>query len=446
MARAKTAFITGITGQDGAYLAQLLLEKGYHVAGGARLCQLSQVSRSSGGKRPGNARPAPLDPATLDRAQTARLWALGIARQVALYPLDLTRGEDLRRLLDALAPDEIYNLGAESHVGSSWDAPVRAGDINALGVARLLEVLRKEGAQARLFQASSSEIFGPPAPRAEPPTTPETYPETHPESPAEKGPRRSEPREILLSETSPVAPRSPYGIAKAYGHFITSGYRMSHGLHASSGILFNHESPLRGESFVTRKITRALAAIARGGQTPCLLGNLAARRDWGFAGDYVAAMWRMLQEPAGGDYVLATGVTTSIRGFIGHAAAALGLDLAWEGAGLEERAIDRASGRLVIAVSPAFFRPSDPAVLCGDGGKARARLGWQPRIDVTALAEMMVRADYDALGAGAMARDFGGGTGPHTGPHTGLHWSGQRKAPCAKDHASRSGARHDRAA
>lgn len=334
----KRAFITGITGQDGAYLARLLLDKGYEVHGGMRR----------------NA-----------QAERARLEALGVAERVILHDLDLSEMTNIFRLIRDVPVDEFYNLAAQSFVGTSWDQPLYTGDVNAMGVARVLDALRTLAPDTRFYQASTSEMFG----------LVQAVPQV---------------------ETTPFYPRSPYGVAKVYGHYTTVNYRESFGMHASCGILFNHESPLRGEEFVTRKITRALARIARGGNAPLQLGNLSARRDWGFAGDYVEGMWRMLQQDTPGDYVLATGVTTPIRDFVRFAAEALDITLDWQGEGIHEVATDRRSGRTVVEVNPAFFRPAEVDLLVGDAGRARAQLGWRPRVDVQGLAQMMARADYDA--------------------------------------------------
>lgn len=335
----KRAFITGITGQDGAYLAQLLLDKGYEVHGGMRR----------------NA-----------QAERARLETLGIAEQVILHDLDLSEMTNIFRLIRDVRVDEFYNLAAQSFVGASWDQPLYTGDVNGMGVARLLDALRTLAPETRFYQASTSEMFG-------------------------------LVQAVPQAETTPFYPRSPYGVAKAYGHHITVNYRESFGMHASCGILFNHESPLRGEEFVTRKITRGLARIARGGNAPIALGNLSARRDWGFAGDYVEGMWRMLQQDIPGDYVLATGVTTPIRDFVSFAAEALDMPLDWRGDGIEEVATDRRTGRRVIEVNPAFFRPAEVDLLVGDASRAQRQLGWRPKVDVRGLATMMARADYDAV-------------------------------------------------
>jgi GDPmannose 4,6-dehydratase len=335
----KRAFITGITGQDGAYLAQLLLDKGYEVHGGMRR----------------NA-----------QAERARLETLGIADQVILHDLDLSEMTNIFRLIRDVRVDEFYNLAAQSFVGASWDQPLYTGDVNGMGVARLLDALRTLAPETRFYQASTSEMFG-------------------------------LVQAVPQAETTPFYPRSPYGVAKAYGHHITVNYRESFGMHASCGILFNHESPLRGEEFVTRKITRGLARIARGGNAPIALGNLSARRDWGFAGDYVEGMWRMLQQDTPGDYVLATGVTTPIRDFVSFAAEALDMPLDWPGNGVAAGAPDRRTGRRVIEVNPAFFRPAEVDLLVGDASRAQRQLGWRPKVDVRGLATMMARADYDAV-------------------------------------------------
>ena len=280
----------------------------------------------------------------------------------------MTDSTNLIRLIQETQPDEIYNLAAQSHVQVSFETPEYTGNADAIGTLRLLEAIRilKMEKKVRFYQASTSEMFG-------------------------------LIQEERQSEKTPFYPRSPYGVAKLYAHWMTVNYRESFGLHASSGILFNHESPLRGKEFVTRKITMGLAQLARGGTTPVPLGNMAARRDWGFAGDYVEGMWRMLQQDTPDDYVLATGVTTSIRDFASHAAGALDMELDWQGEGLDEVAHDRRSGKKVIEVDPRFFRLAEVDLLIGDAAKARQKLGWQPQIGIEALAQMMARADYDAL-------------------------------------------------
>ncbi len=336
----KKAFITGITGQDGAYLSKLLLEKGYEVHGGVR---------------------------RISQPDTPRLDKLGVTRDVQLHDFDLSEMNNIYRTIEKIKVDEFYNLAAQSFVGSSWDLPIYAADTNGVGVVRILDCLRNFAPETRFYQASTSEMFG-------------------------------LVQEVPQSETTRLYPRSPYGVAKVYGHYITMNYRESFGMHASSGILFNHESPLRGKEFVTRKITLALAALARGGDAPVVLGNLDAKRDWGFAGDYVRGMWLMLQQEKADDYVLATGVTTPIRDFVIFAAEALGMDLAWDGEGVTETATDRKTGKRVVEISEKFFRPAEVDLLIGDAGKARENLGWTPEVDVRQLAEMMAKSDYDDLG------------------------------------------------
>lgn len=336
----KTAFITGITGQDGAYLAKLLLEKGYEVHGGVR---------------------------RISQPETVRLELLGIADQVTLHEFDLTEQNNIFRTIQAVEMDEFYNLAAQSFVGASWELPVYTADADAMGVVRILDTLRTLRPEARFYQASTSEMFG-------------------------------LVQEVPQKETTRLYPRSPYGVAKVYGHYITMNYRESFGLHASSGILFNHESPLRGKEFVTRKITLGLAQLARGGDAPVELGNMDAQRDWGFAGDYVEGMWRMLQQDEADDYVLATGVTTTIRDFFTYAAEELGMDLEWSGEAENETATDRKTGKLVMKVNPKFYRPAEVELLIGDASKARTQLGWEPTVDIRSLASMMAKSDFDTLG------------------------------------------------
>ena len=335
----KTAFITGITGQDGTYLAKLLLEKGYKVHGGVR---------------------------RISQPETTRLDLLGIADDVELHEFDLTEQNNIFRTIQKIEMDEFYNLAAQSFVGASWELPVYTADVDGMAVVKILDTLRTLRPDARFYQASTSEMFG-------------------------------LVQEVPQKETTRLYPRSPYGVAKVYGHYITMNYRESFGMHASSGILFNHESPLRGKEFVTRKITLGLAQLARGGDAAVELGNMDAKRDWGFAGDYVEGMWRMLQQDVADDYVLATGVTTTIRDFFTFAAEELGMDLAWEGEGENETATDRKSGKLVMKVNPKFYRPAEVELLIGDASKAREKLGWEAQTDVRGLAAMMAKSDYDAL-------------------------------------------------
>ena len=335
----KTAFITGITGQDGAYLAKLLLEKGYEVHGGVR---------------------------RISQPETTRLKSLGIANDIQLHDFDLLEQNSMFRVIRDVKMDEFYNLAAQSFVGASWELPVYTADADGMAVVRILDTLRTLRPECRFYQASTSEMFG-------------------------------LVQEVPQTETTRLYPRSPYGAAKVYGHYITMNYRESFGLHASSGILFNHESPLRGKEFVTRKITLGLAALARGGNIPIELGNMDARRDWGFAGDYVDGMWRMLQEDVADDYVLATGVTTTIREFFTFAGEALGMDLDWSGDGEKETATDRKTGKLVMKVNPHFFRPAEVDLLIGNPNKAVEKLGWKTTVNIRELASMMAISDFDAL-------------------------------------------------
>lgn len=335
----KTALITGITGQDGAVLAQFLLDKGY-VVHGLRLYS-----------------------ATSD---TQRLDGLRQSPDFHLHYGDLTDGGSLQRLIAQTQPGEVYNLAAQSHVKVSFAVPEATAQINALGTLRLLEAVRDT--DIRFYQASSSEMFGSaPAPQ---------------------------------NEDTPFAPCSPYASSKLYAYWLVRNYRDSYGLHASNGILFNHESPLRGEEFVTRKITLTVAAIVTG-QAECLLvGNLNARRDWGHARDYVEGMWLMLQQDTPGDFVLATGHAYSVREFITAAFACAGINIVWRGEGVEEKAFDAVSGRMLVAVDPQFFRPNEVHELVGDATKASEALGWQPRTTFRGLVEEMVAADLTALRGG----------------------------------------------
>ncbi len=336
----KTALITGIAGQDGAYLAQLLMSKGYKVLGTHR--------RSSGN-------------------YLSRLEELGIAGEVEPIDVDLTEYGNIHRVVEKVRPDELYNLAAQSFVGTSFEQPIYTSEVNAIGTARVLEAIRTVKPDTRFYQASTSEMFG--------------------NSPAPQ------------SEATPFAPVSPYGIAKLYAHHLTRNYRESFGLHATSGILFNHESPLRGREFVTRKITLGLARVVQGKQRELTLGNLDAKRDWGFAGDYVEGMWRMLQQDKADDYVLATGTMTSVRRFVELAGRSLGKDIVWEGKDERTTGIERGSGAAWIKIEPRFYRPVDVWELRGDASKARNVLAWQPKTDIEALVAMMVRTDYDRVAA-----------------------------------------------
>ena len=327
----KIALITGITGQDGSYLAELLLEKGYEVHGIVRRASLINTHR-------------------IDH----------IYNSIHLHYGDLTDSTNLVRVIQQVQPDEIYNLGAQSHVKVSFEMPEYTGMVDGLGTLRILEAVRLLGMEkkTRIYQASTSEMYG-------------------------------KVQEIPQSETTPFYPRSPYGVAKVYGYWIVKNYRESYGLHASSGILFNHESPRRGETFVTRKITRGLSSISTGQQDILYLGNLNAKRDWGHAKDFVEAMWLMLQQDEPDDYVIATGEQYSVKEFVEAAAPYFGMNIVWEGEGLDEVGIDKNTRKTVIKVSPKYFRPAEVETLLGDATKAKEKLGWEPKFSFKQLVEDM---------------------------------------------------------
>lgn len=336
----KKALITGITGQDGSYLAELLLKKNYEVHGVIRRSSSFNTER--------------IDHLYQDPHED------GV--RMFLHYGDLNDASSLNRMLREIRPDEIYNLGAQSHVRVSFDIPEYTGEIDGLGTVRLLEAIREVGLETKFYQASSSELFG-------------------------------LVRDTPQKESTPFHPRSPYGCAKAYAFYITVNYRESYGIFACNGILFNHESPRRGETFVTRKITRAATRIKLGLQDQLFLGNLDARRDWGFAGDYVEAMWVMLQQPEAADYVIATGVTHSVRSFVEKAFARVGIELEWRGKGTDEKGVDKSSGRVLVAIDPRYFRPAEVDFLLGDATKATHKMGWTPKIDLDGLVAMMVESD-----------------------------------------------------
>jgi GDPmannose 4,6-dehydratase len=338
----KRALITGITGQDGSYLAELLLEKGYEVHGMIRRSSSFNTGRINHIYR---------DPHEKD----VRLF---------LHYGDLNDASSINTLLRSIRPDEIYNLGAQSHVRVSFDVPEYTAEVDGLGAVRLLEGIRETGLDTRFYQASSSELFG-------------KVVET---------PQR---------ETTPFYPRSPYACAKAYAFYITMNYRESYGIYACNGILFNHESPRRGETFVTRKITRAAARIRLGMQECLYLGNMDAKRDWGFAGDYVEAMWLMLQQEQPEDYVIATGETWSVRTFAEKVFHRLGMPLEWRGSGVDEVGIDTGNGRTVIRIDPKYFRPAEVDLLLGDPSKARRQLGWRQKTSFDELVTMMTDSDLE---------------------------------------------------
>ena len=345
----KKAIITGITGQDGSYLAELLLEKGYEVHGIVRRSSSYNTSRIE-----------------------------HIIDKLHLHYGDLTDSINLVRLVKEIEPDEFYNLGAQSHVKISWDCPEFTAETDGLGTLRILEAIRINGLEkkTRFYQASTSELYG-------------------------------LIQEPIQSETTPFYPRSPYGVAKLYAYWITVNYRESYDMFACNGILFNHESPRRGENFVTRKITLAATRIKEGLQDCLYLGNLNAKRDWGHAKDYVEGMWRMLQAEKPEDFVLATGTTTTIRDFVTMTFKELDIDIEWTGSGVDEKGIDKATGRVLVAVDPQFFRPAEVDLLLGDSTKAQTKLGWKPQYDLLALTKEMVAEDLKLAKKEKLLRDNG---------------------------------------
>ena len=346
----KTALITGITGQDGAYLAELLLEKGYTVYG------------------------------TYRRTSSVNFWRieeLGIASHPNLHLVeyDLTDQASSVRLVKSVQPDEIYNLAAQSFVGVSFDQPLATAHITGLGPVHLLEAIRIVNPKIRFYQASTSELYG-------------------------------KALETPQKETTPFYPRSPYGVAKVYGHWITVNYREAYGMYACNGILFNHESPVRGETFVTRKITRGLARIRLGLEDCLYLGNLNAKRDWGHARDFVEAQWLMLQQPEPEDYVIATGEQHSVREFVDAVGQELDMKITWRGSGAKEEGYD-ATGRRIVAVDPRYFRPAEVDALLGDASKARRKLGWKPKVKFRELVSEMVREDLKLAERDELVRRHG---------------------------------------
>lgn len=333
----KTALVTGITGQDGAYLAELLLNMGYKVYGMNRRTSTNNTER--------------------------------IAKLLTKYPKtfslrygDLSDAASLTNLIKIVEPDEVFNLGAQSHVQVSFENPEYTANVSGVGTLRLLEAIRQTKIDAKFYQASTSELFG-------------------------------KVREIPQSETTPFYPRSPYGVAKLFAYWSVVNYREAYGMYACNGILFNHESPLRGEDFVTRKITLAATRIAKGKQDVLYLGNMDAKRDWGFAGDYVRAMWLILQQDIPEDYVIATGETHTVREFVELAFKQVGITIAWEGYGVNETGIDSDTGKMMVAIDPRFYRPTEVDVLIGNPTKAVTQLGWQREVSFEKLVEMMVAED-----------------------------------------------------
>ena len=341
----KKALMTGITGQDGSYLTELLLEKGYEVHGIIRRQSSQNTER--------------IDHVLNDSAFDKRVF---------LHYGDLTDSSNAHALIREIQPDEVYNLAAQSHVAVSFEVPEYTAEATGVGTIRLLEAVRQSGLPIRFYQASTSELFG-------------GLPETAPQS-----------------EATPFYPKSPYGAAKLYSFWITKNYRESYGMFACNGILFNHESPRRGETFVTRKITLAVARIAKGLQEKLTLGNLEAKRDWGFAGDYVEGMWRILQQDQPEDYVLATNETHTVREFAEKAFAETGVPIRWEGEGINEKGYDAKTGKLLVDVAEQFYRPAEVELLWGDSTKAEHELGWRRKVGFAELVKMMVTADLERLG------------------------------------------------
>jgi len=352
---AKKALITGVTGQDGAYLAEFLLNKGYEVHGIKRRTSLFNTDR--------------IDHLYQDPHETGRKFIL--------HHGDLTDSSSLIRIIQQVQPDEIYNLAAQSHVAVSFEEPEYTANSDALGSLRILEAIRILGLEkkTRFYQASTSELFG-------------------------------LVQEIPQKETTPFYPRSPYACAKLYAYWITVNYREAYGMYACNGILFNHESPIRGETFVTRKITRALARIKLGLQDCLFLGNMDAKRDWGHAKDYIEMQWLMLQQEKPEDFVIATGVQYSVRDFVNAAAKELGMSIRWEGQGVEEKGYD-AAGQVIVAVDPRYFRPTEVETLLGDPAKAKAKLGWTPKITFDELVAEMVREDLKSAERDELVKKHG---------------------------------------
>ena len=348
----KVALITGITGQDGSYLAELLLEKGYEVHGIIRRHSTIATDR--------------IDHLVEDASLKDRFF---------LHFGDLTDSSNLAMLIMKIKPEEVYNLGAQSHVAVSFEVPEYTAEATGVGTIRLLEAIRQSELDIRFYQASTSELFG-------------GLPDTAPQS-----------------EGTPFYPKSPYGAAKLYSYWITVNYRESYNMYACNGILFNHESPRRGEIFVTRKITMAVASIMAGKQEKLSLGNMDAKRDWGFAGDYIEGMWRMLQQDEPRDYVLATNETHTVREFVELAFAEVGIEIEWKGTGEDEKGYDKKTGRLMVDVDPRYFRPAEVELLWGDATKAETELGWERKVSFRKLVEMMVDEDMKTI-AGMSSEEF----------------------------------------
>ena len=350
----KIALITGVTGQDGAYLAELLLSKGYIVHG------IKRRSSSFNSARIDHIYQDPHIPGA----------------HFQIHYGDMTDSTNLIRIIQAVQPDEIYNLAAQSHVQVSFETPEYTANADATGALRILEAIRILGLteKTRFYQASTSELYG-------------------------------KAQETPQKETTPFYPRSPYGVAKLYAYWITVNYREAYGMHASNGILFNHESPIRGETFVTRKITRAVAAIHLGVQKTLFIGNLDAKRDWGHARDYVEGMWRIVQQPDPGDFVLATGETHSVREFVELAFSHIGRKIEWQGKGVDETGVDRASGETLVKIDSRYFRPTEVDLLLGDPSKAHRELGWKHKVTFPELVAEMVSSDLKAIASESQVRE-----------------------------------------
>ncbi|MBQ6786523.1 MAG: GDP-mannose 4,6-dehydratase [Lachnospiraceae bacterium] len=346
------ALITGITGQDGSYLAEFLLEKGYEVHGLVRRHSISNTAR--------------IDHLLNSEYNKVKFF---------LHFADTTDSSNLMRLIGEIRPTEVYNLAAQSHVGVSFEVPEYTADATGVSTLKLLEAIRVNGGNCRFYQASTSELFG-------------GLPETAPQS-----------------EKTPFYPKSPYGVAKLYSYWITVNYRESYNMFACNGILFNHESPRRGENFVTRKITLAIANIIAGKQDKLSLGNMNAKRDWGFAGDYIEGMWLMLQQAVPGDYVLATNETHTVREFVEAAFAELGITIRWEGEGVNEKGYDEKTGKLLVDVNPEFYRPAEVEFLWGDSTKAEKELGWKRKVGFKGLVSMMMDSDLKTI-AGMSCEEY----------------------------------------
>ena len=352
----KVALITGITGQDGAYLAEFLLDKGYSVHGVKRRASLFNTDR--------------IDHLYRDPHESGR--------DLTLHYGDMTDSTNLIRIIQETQPDEIYNLAAQSHVQVSFETPEYTANADGIGVLRLLEAIRILGLEkkTKFYQASTSELYG-------------------------------KVQETPQKETTPFYPRSPYAVAKLYAYWICVNYREAYGIFACNGILFNHESPIRGETFVTRKITRAVSRIKMGLQEKLYLGNLDSKRDWGHAKDYVQAMWLMLQQETPEDFVIATGVTTKVRDFVDMAFRHVGIELDWQGHGVEEKGIDKASGKTLVEVDPRYFRPTEVDLLLGDPSKALKKLGWKPETDLNRLVKDMMESDIESTRRDEVLRKAG---------------------------------------